>query len=161
MNDTQKWILFWVFIGAFLIITGLTIWGVFFGLAELSDTYKDKLFYALILEILGAVIVLFKTGFAQKAESALTKKIWIDFEDGMDVKKYVGKNVTISPRGEDGTPLTEDISNSIMKDRALYVTPELPEGTTNVFITLELDEEVFEGSFSANSYVVKLEDQEL
>ena len=53
MNDTQKWILFWVFIGAFLIITGLTIWGVFFGLAELSDAYKDKLFYALILEILG------------------------------------------------------------------------------------------------------------
>ena len=73
----QKWILFWVFIGAFLIITGLTIWGVFFGLAELSDAYKDKLFYALILEILGAVIVLFKTGFAQKAEGAFTKKIWI------------------------------------------------------------------------------------
>lgn len=161
MNDTQKWILFWVFIGAFLIITGLTIWGVFFGLSGLDDTYKNKLFYALILEILGAVIVLFKTGFGQKAEGVLTKKIWIDFEDGLDVRRYIGKNVTISPRGEDGTPYGEEISSNILKDRALYVAPNLPEGTANVFITLELDQEVFEGSFSANSYVVKLEEQEL
>ncbi len=150
-----------MFISAFLIITGLTIWGVFFGLSGLEDAYKDKLFYALILEIAGAVVVLFKAGFSQKMEGALTKKIWIDFEDGMDVRKYVGKNVISSPRGDDGNPLGEDISSNILKDRALYIAPNLPEGTANVFMTLELDEEIFEGSFSANSYVVKLEEQEL
>lgn len=161
MNEKQKWILFYMFIGIFLIITGLTIWGVFFKLEYLEEQYKNKLFYALILEISAAVILLFKTGFGLGGDNSVAKKIWIDFDEGNDIKKYIGKDVIISPRGDDGSPMGEDIINSIQKDRALYVSPELPNDTVSVFMTLELNNEVYEGSFSVNSFVVKLEGQEL
>jgi hypothetical protein len=157
LSQMQKAVLFYVVIISFCAITALTIWGVFFGLDNFEPTYKKALFGSLILEIVGAVIVLFRSGFSNQADRVTAKKIWIDLGDEHDVKKYIGKDVSISARGEDGNPLGEDIVNSIQNDRGLYVTPELPNGTTSVMIALESDGQIFEGSFSSQSYSIKLE----
>jgi len=157
LNENQKWILFYIFIIAFTAITALTIWGVFFGLENLEQEYKKALFASLIIELVGVVMFLFKTSFTSGAVSTFSRKMWLDFGEGEDVKKYIGKDVSISPRGEDGNPISDDLINKILDDRGLYVKPELPSDTVNVFITMELDENVFEGSISVQSYSVRLE----
>ncbi len=159
LNEKQKWILFLVFIVAFTLITLLTIWGVFFGLKNLPDSYRDKLFYALVIEIIGAVILLFRTGFGISKGEVSQRKIWLNFPDGMDIRKFVGRDVTCSPRAEDGTPIGDDIINKVLKDQALYVMPKLPNETESVFVMIEFNDEVYEGSFPVKSYMVDLEEQ--
>lgn len=161
ITQIQKSVLFWVFVGAFLILTGLAIWDLFFQLENLDDSYRDKLFLFLILEIVGGVIFLFNKAFGLKGNTVKSKKIWIDFDDEVDAKKFIGVDVQISPRSEDGNPICDEITNKVLKDRGLYVSPELPINTKNVFLTIVLVDEIYEGSFPVESFVVKLEEQEL
>lgn len=161
LTEKQLSILFYVFISLFILLTCLTIWGVFFGLEHLEKNYKDTLFTALLMEIVGAVILLFKLGFGIKSGGRSDKKIWVDFDEETDVKQFIGKDVIVSPRTEKGNPIGDEFTIKILNDRGLYVVPKLPDNTESVFVTLELDDDVYEGSFSVQSFIVKLEGQEL
>lgn len=159
MTPHQKSILFYSLLVPFCVITALSIWGVFFELKNFDKEYKTPLFSLLILEIVGVTLGLFKSGFLGAGNASLSKKIWIDLGDDDDVRKYIGKDIAISPRGDDGSPLCDEMTNCIQNDRGLYVTPELPTETVSVMVTLESGDTVLEGSFSAQSYTVKLEGQ--
>lgn len=159
LTDAQRSVLFSVFIAAFSLITVLTIWGVFFGLPGLNEEYKKALFGALLLEIISVVVVLFKAGFLSTNDSSVRKKVWIDIDEE-DVKNLIGKQIIISPRDEDGSPLKESFANTILDDRGLYVAPVLPHGTYSVFAELEIEGRIFEGSLSIQSYALKLQGEE-
>lgn len=164
LNDTQRWILFFLFVSAFIFITVFTIGALFFDLGTLSEAFEEKLFYALIIEVVGAIVLLFWSAFGlrEKGEAVPdinNKTIWLDFDETIDISQLVDKKAIISPRSETGMPLGEDIVNTVLKDRGgLYVKPELPHDTESVFVTLCLnDQSIYEGSFPVKSYVVKLE----
>ncbi len=110
MNSTQKWILFCVFIIAFISISFLTIWGLFFGLPNLKPEYEEKLLFALLLEIVGAVIVLFKTSFMENHG----KQIWIDFDEELDPRKYIGRDVVFAH-----TEISNDMTIFECHDKAI------------------------------------------
>lgn len=164
LNDTQRWILFFLFVSAFIFITVFTIGALFFDLGTLSEAFEEKLFYVLIIEIVGAILLLFKSAFSLQSQDNdepefNNKTVWLDFDETIDISQLVDKKAIISPRSETGTPLGKDIINTVLKDRGgLYVKPELPHDTESVFVTLCLNEQsIYEGSFPVKSYVVKLE----
>ncbi|WP_223789429.1 hypothetical protein [Marinicella meishanensis] len=157
LTKKQKSILFYVFVTLFLAITVLTIYGIFFELEKLDEKYKDKLFYALILEVVGAVLLLFKMGFGQATDAVISNKIWLEFDRDSDLKKMVGREVVVSARSDSGQVIGEDAKVRILKDQALYISHTLPPNTESVFLSLDLDGIFYEGSFAAKSFIVKLE----
>lgn len=164
LNDTQRWILFFLFVSAFIFITVFTIGALFFDLGTIAETYKEKLFYALIVEVVGAIILLFWSAFGLREKERLdsddtNKTIWLDFDAAIDISELIDRKAIISPRSETGMPLGEDIVNTILKERGgLYIKPVLPSDTESVFVTINIsDKQIYEGSFPVKSYVVKLE----
>ncbi len=65
-NDKMRWILFWIFIGFYIVITILTILALFFGLGSLAEEYKKTLFTTFIIETGVGVTVLFYALFGLK-----------------------------------------------------------------------------------------------
>lgn len=55
----MKWILFWVFISFYVIITILTIFALFFELGNLAEDYKTSLFTTFLIETGVGIITLF------------------------------------------------------------------------------------------------------
>ncbi len=165
LNNTQRWIMFLIPAIAFALITLLTIWGVFFGLSALSESNKNILVTALVLEIIGSFLIMYRTEFGLLLKSSpqievLPKKIWLNFPYSVDILSFDGEEVFCSPRGANGHPIGEDISNRVQRDGSLYIKPELPDETETVFITIDHDDEFYQGSFSVVSYNVTLKEDE-
>ncbi|MDO5969934.1 hypothetical protein Q4Q35_08940 [Flavivirga aquimarina] len=72
MNDkqsiTMKWVLFWVFIIFYIVITSLTILALFFDFGNLASNFKTPLFATFIVETGVGIIMLFYSLFKLKKE---------------------------------------------------------------------------------------------
>lgn len=67
-KEQMRWILFWVFVSIFAIVSLLTILAVFFGLGAPSEEERKTLLYAFIVESGAAVIALFYSLFSLKGK---------------------------------------------------------------------------------------------
>lgn len=71
-NEKMRWVLFWIFIGFYVVITSLTLLALFFGLGSLTEGYKKPLFTTFIVETGIGVTTLFYALFALKKAPART-----------------------------------------------------------------------------------------
>ncbi len=71
-NEKMRWILFWIFIGLYVIITVLTILALFYGLGSLAEEYKKTLFTTFIVETGVGVVTLFYALFGLRKTSGNT-----------------------------------------------------------------------------------------
>jgi len=86
-NEKMRWILFWIFIGFYVIITTLTILALFFGLGSLTEEYKRTLFTTFIIETGVGVVALFYALFGLKraGDTTVQKPAKIESEVISDV----------------------------------------------------------------------------
>lgn len=135
-NEKMRWILFWIFIGFYVVITILTILALFFGLGNLTEGYKNTLFTTFIIETGVGVIALFYALFGlKKAGEKETPEVHVQ---------------TVESDEKSNVKLVEDLPYKGVLDLNKHIT--LPEMYADNFRSL-LDKQNFAARFKPNMYV--------
>jgi hypothetical protein len=155
-QDIMRWVLFFVFITLFTVIVIATLLAVFFGVGQLTPSERDLLFKIFIIEIGIAVATLFYALFGLKARKG-EQRIRIFPDDG-DIKKIINKTAIFSPRH--GNNILPDINTIIIdEDGSPECKLTFPDDTQSVYVSLNADGVLYEGSFATDAYRVNLRKQ--
>ena len=155
-ENKMKWVLFWVFIGFFVVILTGTLWAVFIGNENVTAREREILFYAFIVEIGAAVFALFYSIFALKAKSAYhTGRLRLSLGEHDDMQKLIGKRAILEPLTLNNESLGE-LDCQIMDDLGPFLTFNLPPSTNSVYLTIHADDKTSNGSFVVGNYTVDL-----
>lgn len=153
----MKWILFFVFVGLFVLIVMGTLAALFFGFGTLQPSERETLFKVFLIEIGLAVVALFYSIFRIKGRDRSEQaKVRLSLGELGDVRRLVGKAATISPSKADGSTLEEDIKCRILDDNGPYVPLDLPPLARSVYLTVQLGDKSYSGSFAIGTHLVEL-----
>lgn len=153
----MKWILFWVFVGLFVLIVMGTLSALFFGFGTLQQNERETLFKVFLIEIGLAVVALFYSIFRIKGiEKSEQARVRLSLGELGDVRRLVGKPATLSPSKADGSNIREDIQTRILDDNGPYIPLDLPPIARSVYLTVRLGDKTYSGSFSVGTHLVEL-----
>lgn len=151
-NEYQKgqmrWILFYVFLGLFVVIVAWTVLAVFMNVGNISAAHRDTLFNAFIVEIGAAVIALFYSIFELKpARSGDSPRLRLNISETDDPRQLVGKTATLDLSRADGGIVGEPLTYRILDDNGPYIPLQLPQRTHDVYVTVKIGNDNYSGSF--------------
>jgi hypothetical protein len=155
-ENLMRWILFYIFVILFVVIVLVTLAVLIFGIGNLLESERNKLFNVFLVEIGFAVVALFYSIFNIKNKGEIEeRKIRLSLGELGDVRKLVGKEAVLAPSKLDGTSLPEQ-RKRILDDNGPYLPLDLPKDTYYVYITVDAVEETYTASFVAGTYLVNL-----
>lgn len=153
----MKWILFWVFVGLFVLIVVGTLSALFLGFGALQQSERETLFKVFLVEIGLAVVALFYSIFRIKGASGSEQtKVRLSLGEFGDVRRLVGKPATLSPSKADGSNIRQDIQCRILDDNGPYIPLDLPPVARSVYLTVKLGDKSYSGSFAVGTHLVEL-----
>lgn len=158
-EERMRWVLFWVFVSFFIMITLGTLGALFFELGSLDKDKLDILVYAFPIEIGAAIIALFYFVFGiERKNYSKERKVRLNLGEFSDVTNLVGKNASLSPCEFSGASLGE-IETKVLNDQGPYLPLDLPPTTYSVYITVPAGEKEYSGSFVMGTYLVDMTEE--
>ncbi len=115
-------VLFWTFIGIFSITAIITLLGITGVLKSIKERYLNVLFTSLILEVVAAVLILFKsTDFSSEVNySSLFEKAGIADESALsDPEGYILTQLTENDKNSEALQQIDSLSELLTKSRKL------------------------------------------
>lgn len=161
-ESLMRWVLFWVFVGLFVLIVTGTLLAVFLGFGRLEASERETLFRVFLLEIGAAVIALFYSIFRIKRDSIGEPRVRLNISDTADlrqltdVKQLVGRTATLSLSKANGVNIKDDLTRKILDDNGPYIPLDLPPLTHDVYVTVKIGTETYSGSFVVGTHLVGL-----
>ena len=152
----QQATLFFVLLGLFVLVTGLTVLNLFFGIGTLGVEYQNRLFVAFILEIAAAFFALVYTGLGLRKEggggpSSLKVRFSLD-KDVVDVtvEDLRGRTAECVVYEREERELTERRTLTIEHEKSglpFVKLNQLPSKTEYVAIRVGVGETTLSGTF--------------
>ena len=165
-ESLMRWVLFWVFVGLFVVIVIGTLLAVFLGVGKLLASERDTLFRVFLLEVGAAVVALFYSIFGIKQKhTGEPSKVRLnigetpDVQQLADVKRLVGKTAMLSLSKADGGNLKDDVTCKILDDNGPYIPLDLPPSTHDVYVTVKLGDKTYSGSFVVGTHLVGIKSE--
>lgn len=155
-ENKMKWILFWVFIIFFIVILLGTLWAVFIGNVNITESEREVLFKAFIVEIGAAVFALFYSIFGLKKKSEIHNgRLRLSLGEYEDRTKLIGKEAILEPSTLKSESLDE-VEIKILDDRGPFLPFTLPPSAYSVYLTVRVDDQTYNGSFIVGNHIVDL-----
>jgi len=155
-ENKMKWVLFWVFMAIYVVIVFGTLWAVFLGNDNVTSSEREILFNAFVVEIGAAVIALFYSVFDLKKKGNINDgRLRLNLGEYEDIKKLVGKKAILSPSTLSNESLDE-VELTILDDQGPFLPFTLPPSTFSVYLTVQMEDKTYNGSFVVGNYIVDL-----
>ena len=159
MRLTMKEHLFYTFLGFFALTGIVTLLGIV-GVLTIPDFYLKALFSASVLQLIGAVVAIFKGArFFQENGSprSYIVRLVIQQDQKNPVQIQPGQSVTYVLSPKDQSQRRVRLQCPVLVDSGPYISiREVPENTDHAFIMVGLDDKIYSGSFSLQTQVVNM-----
>ena len=155
-KEMMGWILFWVFVGFFVLIVAGTLIAVFLGGGKLQGNERTTLFTAFLVEIGAAVVALFYSVFGLKTRADAQSKVRLTVAAGGDVQQLLHKTAMLSLSDAEGSAITSDVPRRIIDDQGPCIPLQLPPGAHYVHLTVKVNGSSYQGSFFVGTHLVDL-----
>jgi hypothetical protein len=137
-------VLFYVFVSIFVATAVITLMGVAGSkYVTIPPTYRDKLFYSLILEVVGGIVALFKSQFSQAHEKV---KLRFDIKEIYDINAIDTFKCNIKLRNSVDGKETILPCNLYHDDFGLCSDVDIANYKQTLFVTVEIGNDKYHGS---------------
>jgi hypothetical protein len=154
MNVFAK-VLFYVFISIFVLTAIITLLGIAgSGLVTIKEGYLNKLFYSLVVEVIGGIVALFKLEILKKQGKV---KLRFQIEDNYDV-------TSVTTFGYNAKLINQDDNNkeTLLKGRlyhdndGLCSDVEITNYKQTLYVTIDIKDKKYQGSLWLETRDIKL-----
>ncbi len=156
----MRWILFWIFVGLFVVIVLATLGAVFLRYGDLREQERETLFTVFLVEIGVAVVALFYSLFRlKKPGNGGGDRVRLSLGELADVRRLVGKTAILSPSEQSGVSL-EEVECNVLDDNGPFVPLAIPSSAYHVLVTVDARTTTYSGSFVVGTHLVDLSEDD-
>lgn len=152
MNNNVGRILFYVFLSIFVATAIITLLGIS-GYLSIKDDYLTKLFYSLVLEVVGGIIALFKMRVLAGTEKI---KIRFDVTNPYDIDLVPTYKITVKLRNADGREVSPEC-HLYHDDHGLCSDIEITNYKQTLSVILDINGVKYQGSQWLETRTLKLQ----
>jgi hypothetical protein len=148
-------VLSYVFLGIFVVTAIITLLGITgSGYVTIKEGYLNKLFYSLIVEVIGGIVALFKLQVLKKPEKV---KLRFDIEDDYDVMSVTTFGYTAKLINQDDGNKETLLKGRLYHDNdGLCSDVEITNYKQTLYVTIDIKDKKYQGSVWLETRSIKL-----
>lgn len=145
--------LFYVFISIFCITALITLLGII-GYVDIKEGYLNKLFYSLIVEVIGGIVALFRSEILNKPKKV---KLRFDIDDEYDIHSVSGFGYAAKLINQDDNNKETILKGKLYHDNeGLCSDVEITNYKQTLSVTIEINGKKYRGSEWLEARRIKL-----
>ena len=146
-------VLFYVFIVIFSVTAVITLLGII-GYVNIKEGYLNKLFYSLIIEVIGGIVALFKTEILNKPKKV---KLRFDIEDEYDIHSVTTFGYTAKLINQDDNNKETTLKGKLYHDNdGLCSDVEIANYKQTLYVTIDINGKRYRGAEWLDARRIKL-----